>query len=157
MAPTNIYYTIKITKIKNKNKKIKRFYRKVIWLNPPFLKNVKTNIGKKFVNLIKHHFPKHRKMIKISNKNTIKLSYSCCRNIGSAIASHNRIFIQPTSNIHGCYCRKRSDCLFHNKCLTTNVVYKVVVLAPCNPHSKHDGIADTTFKDCSRNHTRDFN
>ena len=73
---------------KNQLKKIKKRQLKIIWLNPPFSKIMKTNIGKKFFKLIKSHFPKH-KMLKTFNKNTIKLSYSCCRNMGSVIASHN--------------------------------------------------------------------
>ena len=33
--------------------------RKIIWFNPPYSKNVCTNIGKRFLNLIKKHFPKN--------------------------------------------------------------------------------------------------
>ena len=63
---------------KNQHKQIKKRQHKIIWFNPPFSKIGKTNIGKKFIN---NHFPKHHKMSKIFNKNTIKLSYSCCRNM----------------------------------------------------------------------------
>ena len=31
--------------------------RKIIWFNPPFSKNISTNIGKEFFKLIDHHFP----------------------------------------------------------------------------------------------------
>ena len=31
--------------------------RNIIWFNPPFSKNVKTNVGKIFLGLIKKHFP----------------------------------------------------------------------------------------------------
>ena len=40
--------------------------RKVIWFNPPYSQNVKTNIGKLFIKLVRKHFPK--------NKNTIRFS-----------------------------------------------------------------------------------
>ena len=52
--------------------------RKIIWFNPPFSKNVSTNIGcKKFLNgLINKHFPPQNKLHKIFNRNTLKLSYS---------------------------------------------------------------------------------
>ena len=43
-----------------------------------------------------------------------------------------------------------------NKCLMANIVYKTVVSAPSKPDNKYFGIAETTFKDCFRNHTRDF-
>ena len=67
-------------------------------INPSFSKYVKTNIGKKFFKLINRHFPKDHKMSKIFNKNMIKLSCGCFRNMGSVIASHNRRIIQLTSN-----------------------------------------------------------
>ena len=50
--------------------------RKIIWFNPPFSKNVSTNIGKRFLNLIDRHFPKTHKLYKIFNRNTVKLSYT---------------------------------------------------------------------------------
>ena len=82
------------------------------------------NIGKKFFKLIKRHFPKHRKMSKIFNKNTIKLSYSCCRNTGSVIASLNRRIIQPNSNNHGCNCRNEAACPLDKKYLTAILYIK---------------------------------
>ena len=39
----------------NDNKQQKR---KVIWYNPTYSANIKTNIGKTFLNLIKKHFSK---------------------------------------------------------------------------------------------------
>ena len=35
--------------------------RKVIWFNPPYSQNVKINIGKLFIKLVRKHFPKNRK------------------------------------------------------------------------------------------------
>ena len=125
-------------------------------INPPFSKIVKTNIGTMFFKLINRHFPKHHKMSKIFNKNTIKLSYCCCRNIGSVMASHNLKIIQLTSNNHGCICRNTAECLLDNKCLTANIVCKEVVSAPSKPDKKYFSIKKPSFKDCFRNHTRDF-
>ena len=48
--------------------------RKVIWFNPPYSQNMKINIGKLFVNLVRKHFPKNSKYHKIFNLNTLKLS-----------------------------------------------------------------------------------
>ena len=73
----------------NSNRNKKKRQRKIIWFNPPFSKSVKTNLGKEFFKLLKRHFPKCHKMSKIFNKNTVKLSYSCCRNISSKISSNN--------------------------------------------------------------------
>ena len=35
--------------------------RNIIWFNPPFIQNVKTNIGKKFMALLGKHFPLYHK------------------------------------------------------------------------------------------------
>ena len=35
---------------------------KIIWINPPFSTNVKTNIGKIFFKLLRTHFPKTNKL-----------------------------------------------------------------------------------------------
>ena len=72
------------------------------------------------------------------------------------IASHNRRNIQPGSNNHGCNCRNRTECLLDNKFLTANIIYKSVVSAPSKPDKKYFDIAETSFKDHFRNHTRDF-
>ena len=86
-------------------------------------------------------------MLNVFNKNTIKLNYSCCRNIGSVIASQNRRIVQPTCNNHGCNCSNRAKCLLDCKCLTLNIVYKALVSAPSKPDKKYFGIAETSFKD----------
>ena len=73
--------------------------RKVIWFNPPFSQNVKTNIGKIFLKLVKQHFPKHHKLNKIFNKNTLKLSYCCMKNMSSIIKQHNVNILSAESNV----------------------------------------------------------
>ena len=49
--------------------------RKIIWFNPPFSMNVKTNIAKNFLQLIDKHFPPEHKLHKIFNRNSVKVSY----------------------------------------------------------------------------------
>ena len=44
--------------------------RKIIWFNPPYNRNVKTNIGKSFLKLLKKHFTRDHKYFKIFNINT---------------------------------------------------------------------------------------
>ncbi len=51
--------------------------RKIIWFNPPYSKNVMTNIARNFLHLIDKHFPKSSGLHKIFNSNTVKVSYSC--------------------------------------------------------------------------------
>ena len=109
---------------------------KFISFNWPFSKIVKTNIGKMFFRLINRHFPKHHKVPKIFNKNTMKLS-CYWRNIGSVIASHNRRIIKTASNNHGWNCRNRAECSLDNKCLTVNIVNKAVVSASSKPDKRN--------------------
>ena len=117
---------------------------------------MKTSFGNKFFELINRHFPKQHKMSKTFNKHTIKLSYSCCRNIDSVIASYNRRIIQPTTNTHRCSCRNRAECPHDDKCLTANITYKAVVSRPSKPDKQYFSIAETAFKDRFRNHISDF-
>ena len=65
-------HTTRIHTTKNQTKNRKR---NIIWFNPPYSKNVKTDISKDFINLIEKHFPKHSTLAKIFNKNNLKISY----------------------------------------------------------------------------------
>ena len=70
--------------------------RNIIWFNPPFSKNVKTNIVRSFLKLIDTHFPIGNKLHKIFNRNTVKVSYSCMSNVKSIITSHNTRIIRKS-------------------------------------------------------------
>ena len=63
--------------------------RQIIWFNPPYSANVKTNVGRNFMRLVDKHFPRHHKYHKLFNKNNIKLSYSCMPNMNNIIRKHN--------------------------------------------------------------------
>ena len=63
--------------------------------------NVETNIGKTFLKLVKKHFPRKNSFHKIFNKNTVKISYSCMRNISSIIASHNKSILRLKAEEYG--------------------------------------------------------
>ena len=62
--------------------------RNIIWFNPPFNKNVSTNVDKRFMNLLDQHFPKSKKLYAILNRSTVKVSYSCTQNMSSMVKSH---------------------------------------------------------------------
>ena len=59
----------------------RRRRRKVIWFNPPYSGNVKTNIGKIFFGIIKKHFPEGSELSRLFNKKILKISYSCMPNM----------------------------------------------------------------------------
>jgi hypothetical protein len=48
----------------------------ITWFNPPYSRNVETNVGKRFLELIDRHFPKSNPLSKIFNRHNLKLSYS---------------------------------------------------------------------------------
>ena len=83
--------------------------RNIIWFNPPFSKNVSTNVGQKFLKLIAKHFPENLRLHKIFNKNTVKVSYSCMPNLANIIKAHNNEVSKDTSTPtqKPCNCRKK--------------------------------------------------
>ena len=64
--------------------------RNMVWYNPPFSKNVKTNIAKQFLRLLDKNFVRNHKRHKIFNRNNVKTSYSCMDNVTNIISSHNK-------------------------------------------------------------------
>ena len=53
--------------------------RKVTWFNPPYSLNVKRNISKVFLKLVRKHFHRSHKLSKIFNLNSIKLQLNALR------------------------------------------------------------------------------
>ena len=62
--------------IANQNKKPQR-QRKITWFNPPFSRNVRTNIGEQFLKLIDKNFPQNHPLRKVISRNTVKILYRC--------------------------------------------------------------------------------
>ena len=114
-------FVIPAPKNNDENQKRKR-KRNIIWFNPPYSKNVKTNIGKTFLQLLSKHFPKDLKMHKIFNKNTAKINYSCMNNISSILSTHNKNILNPKQTSFGCNCRNKDNCPFDGECLTPNII-----------------------------------
>ena len=122
------------------NKGIKRMVktlrkRNIVWFNPPFNAEVKTNVGKQFLDLIDKHFPPNHKLRRVVNRNCIKLSYSCMNNIKQIIQSHNNKIMtkfynskpsnQPT-NDKLCNCRKE-QCPLDGKRQSGPMIYKATI------------------------------
>ena len=135
--------------------------RKIIWFNPPYNKNITTKIGKRFLFLINFHFPKHHKYHKIFNRNTIKISYSCTKNIKSIIQSHNKKILSDTKQTEDrlCNCIEKNKCPLEGKCLTKELIYKATVTCDKtnNQTKTYIGLAETTFKKRFANHKKSFN
>ena len=130
--------------------------RNITWFNPPYSKNVKTNVGKRFLSLIDHHFPKSNPLHKIFNRNTLKLSYSCMSNIKTTISSHNKAEISksskpPEEGKSNCNCRNKHSCPMDGNCNESNIIYQAEVTTS-QSRETYIGLCDTTFKLRYRNH-----
>ena len=145
-------------KIENAHKKARK--RKVIYYNPPFSLNVKTNIGREFLKLIKRSFPSEHKLRKIFNKNTLKLSYCCMKNMASIIRNHNKSVLNHKEEREDevlCNCRKKEECPLQNKCLKKNIIYQASVKTLRDGEIKeYIGCTSTTFKIRYGNHKKGF-
>ena len=98
--------------------------RNIIWHNPPFSKNVKTNIAKQFLYLLGKHFGRNHKYHKIFKRNNVKISYSCMDNMTNVISSHNKKITNSynETNCKTCNCRNKRNCPLDNKCLKPTMV-----------------------------------
>ena len=141
------------------SKKSPKRKRKILWFNPPYSKNVRTNVGKIFLSLVKKHFPPHHKLHKLFNKNNIKVSYSCMDSIEKIINNHNSAILRPNTppNISAkkCNCRKPKKCPLNEECLTSCIVYKATVSSK-KTEKCYYGSVEGQFKDRWRNHTKSF-
>ena len=134
--------------INKTNKPKRKRSRRITKYNPPYSKNVATNIGKEFFKLLRLHFPKQHPLHRLFNDNTVKLSYSCMPNMDSIVKAHNtKILRKEEENIEekSCNCRDRSSCPVENQCLKTNVVYKATVQYD-NKTSHYIGMTENSFK-----------
>ena len=134
--------------------------KKIISYNPPWNANVKTNLGRKFLNINDRCFPNGHPLHKIFNKHTLKLSYSCMPNMKSIISSRNKALLsdhhqsQTQTSDKECNCRKKDQCPLEGKCLIQNVVYQATFTTQTSSES-YVGLA-TNFKERYRNHTASF-
>ena len=139
----------------------------ILVYNPPFSKNVSTNIGRKFLGLIDKHFAKDNKLRKIFNRNTIKISYSCTNNTKQIIDNHNRRILKssehndtPTSKTKDnktCNCRQKDACPLDGNCLQPSVIYQATVTSKDNPTPEtYIGLTENEFKTRYRNHIASF-
>ena len=83
--------------------------RNITWFNPPFSKNVKSNIAQRFLRLVEKHFLRGSKLHKIFNRNTVKVSYSCTPNVDTIIKRHythiyNNARTKPHEQPRRCNC-----------------------------------------------------
>ena len=113
-----------------------------------------TNVGKLIIKAVLKCFPKHSEWHHMFNRHTIKLSYSCTKNIASKIAGHNHKVLKGKKNSKdaGCNCRGKKECSMPNNCKATNVVYQALVTSQGKSFN-YFGLTEKTFK---KRHKHDF-
>ena len=147
---------------KTKERLRRRHHRKTTWFNPPYSRNVTTNIGRKFLLLLDKHFPKGSKLHKIFNRNTVKVSYSCMENMSKIIKGHNaRVCNTAGRTTNGatrqCNCRKPEDCPLRGQCLASGIVYRATVTTSGEATAmEYIGSTETEFKLRYANHKASF-
>ena len=111
---------------------------------------VKTNIAKKFLQLVDKHFPVNHNLHKAFNRNNVKVSYSCMPNTASVIKAHNKRILQDqhTTTTAECNCKKKDICPLKGECLTENVIYMAKVSNNKNNEEKnYIVLTERSFKD----------
>ena len=140
----------------------RRRKRNIIWFNPPYNTLTTTKIGKRFLQLIDKHFPKKHKFSKIFNRNTVKVSYSCTKNLKNIIQSHNKKIITNNNissiNEANCNCRDKTSCPLNGMCLIERTIYEATVTQSSDPTYKkvYIGLAEPPFKKRYSNHKLSF-
>ena len=127
---------------RNKPPKNRRRNRKVTWFNPPFNKNVKTNVGKQFLAILRETFPPTDPLHKICNKNTIKVSYRCMNNMKREVSRHNNKILNRAAiaQTYHCSCpgKNPDTCLIFPGigCTISNIVYRATVTRADTSHKE---------------------
>ena len=134
--------------------------RKILWYTPPFNLNVSTNLARQFLTLVKKHFNKDHKLYSLFNKNNVKVSYSCTRNMKALIANSNKSKLatnEDTPATKNCNCEEGVICPLDGNCLESTIVYKATVKTiPENSCKEYIGATEGTFKSRLYNHTKSF-
>lgn len=95
--------------------------------------NVKTTLGRRFLNIVDRHFPKNNPLHKIINRHTLELRYSCMPNMKTVISSQTTKKLLSDCNQSRnstqtldkeCNCREKDQCPLEGKCLASNGVYQ---------------------------------
>ena len=135
-------------------------HRNVIWFNPPYSSNVRTNIGQKFLQILDSCFHNRHPLRKLFNRHTVKISYSCMPNFRSILNRHNNQILnkqeQPITP-RTCNCQSRPNCPLDGQCLSSSIVYQATVTRHDNQHQEtYVGITEGEFKYRYNNHTATF-
>ena len=115
-----------------------------------------------FYSIIVRAIPKNLESLpRLFNRNNLKISYSCTRNMGTIIASHNSRIqhqnSQEDDNNRLCNCRVRANSPLNGHCLTKSVVYRGDISTNDPVETRfYIGSCSSTYKDRYANHLKSF-
>ena len=153
-------FSTKFERSQERKGKRRKRRRKVIWFNPPYSVDVDTDLGRRFFGLVQRHFPSGHKYSAIFNKNTVKLAYSCLRNMESRIKAHNKKLVQADlqpENKRRCNCQDKQRCPLDGRCLTEAVVYEAQLKTNLGQKFLYIGMTANDFKTRYNQHRHTFN
>ena len=133
--------------------------RRILWFNPPYSVNVKTHMGKKFLELLDKHFPPGHPLHHLLNRNTVKISYKCLPNMKSILAKNNSRVLNTQAGqeeqIFGCNCRIKAECPLPGQCKTPTLIYQATVETDTSKET-YVGLSAPPFKNRFYGHKGSF-
>ena len=134
----------------------------LVWIVLTYSKNVVRKVSQHFLKLLAKHFPRQLKLQEIFYKNTVKVRYSCTKNIKSIINTHNKNVLHQNQlfpNERKCNCIRKDLCPLNGNCQAENIVYEDSITCSERTYGKniYIVIAETTFKKRYSSHKRSFN
>ena len=119
-----------------------------------------TNLGRRFLELIDHHFPRDSPLHKLFNRNSVKISYSCTKNVKTIISNKNNKLLKPDNNNDAngreCNCRNPRNCPVSGHCLKESLVYSSKVVSYSETREYID-VTKNTFEERWDGHNFDAN
>ena len=118
---------------------------------------MKTPVGKLFGIALDKCYPRGSEWYHLFNRHTVKLSYSCTKNVASKISQHNHKVLKGKKNTKaaGCKCRNKEECPIPNDCEARNVVYQALVESEGRTYN-YFGLTSRTFKERYGEHKSDI-
>ena len=161
LAEAGYKANLSYTKVNNDKKKNNNRKRKIMWFNPPYCMSVRTNIARKFLDLVKRHFNDENPLKVLFNKNNMRVSYCCMSNLETIIKRHNFKILNEGNGVvdESCNCRNKDQCPLKDEgisCRSTNLVYRADVITD-KEQKYYIGLCEPEFKTRYRNHTSSFN
>ena len=100
---------------------------------------MKTNLGRKFINIINRCLPNEHPLHKIFDKHMLKLSYSCMPNIKSTISSHNKAVLSNFYQSQTQTLMTKNETVEKNTSArwTENASHKMSFTKPQSQHKHH--------------------